>query len=245
MTGLVLYCFPYAGGGARAFAPLAEQAPSDLMIRAVEPPGRGTRLRETLITDYDELVESLAGYLATDFLCRPAGTRYAMLGHSAGAVLAVAVARTMTGVLGQPPARCFLAAAEAPHLTPPAEAAGVGGPPTDGELLATLAGYGFTPPPQMLAEPPFVQHILPILRADFGIVSQYYKAATLRVDYPFTLIAADDDTTVERSAVWAWSAHTRAECRRATLGGDHFSILHTPRELLATVAADLAEELVT
>lgn len=239
MTGLVLYCFPYAGGGARAFAPLAERAPSQLVVRAVEPPGRGARLREALITDYDELVESLAGYLVADFLRRPAGTRYATLGHSAGAVLAVAVSRTMTGVLGQPPVRCFLAAAEAPHLTPHAGAA----TPSDSELLTTLAGYGVTPP-QMLAEPLFVQHILPILRADFGIVSQYHKAGTLRVDYPFTLIAADDDRTVAPSAVWAWSAYTRAGCRRAVLGGDHFSILHTPGELLATVAADLTEELV-
>ena len=240
MTGTVLYCFPYAGGGARAFAPFTEQAPSHLTVCAVEPPGRGARLREALITGYDELVESLTGYLVADFLRRPAGTRYAMLGHSAGAVLAVAVSRFMAGALGQPPVRCFLAAAEAPHLTPHAGAAA----PSDGELLATLAGYGVTPP-QMLAEPLFVQHILPILRADFGIVSQYHKAATLRVNYPFTLIVARDDRTVAANAVWAWSAYTEAGCRRVVLGGDHFSILQTPRELLAAVAADLAEELVT
>jgi surfactin synthase thioesterase subunit len=239
VTGIVLYSFPYAGGGARVFTPLAEQAPSHLTVRAVEAPGRGARLREPLITDYDELVESLAGYLIADFLRRPPGTRYATLGHSAGAVLAVAVSRSMAGALGQPPVRCFLAAAEAPHLTPHAGARS----PSDGELLATLAGYGVTTP-QMLAEPLFVQHILPILRADLGIVSQYHKAGSLRVDYPFTLIAAGNDRTVAAGAVWAWSAYTVAGCRRVVLGGDHFSILHAPRELLAAVEADLTEELV-
>lgn len=241
MTTTVLFCLPYSGGTARVFEPLAALAPGNIEIRAVEPPGRGARLREPLITDYDTLVGSMASYLIADFQRQPTGAavrRYAILGHCAGGVLGVAVAKTMTAALGQPPMQCFLAAAAAPHL---ASVGGLGAAPSDEELLATFASYGLTPP-EVLAEPAFAQHIVPILRTDFGIVSQYHQASTLRVDYPLTLIAASRDSIVPADSVWAWSQYTSAPCRQVLIDGDHFSILSSPRELLDAVSADLAIE---
>ena len=143
--------------------------------------------------------------------------------------------------LGQPPLRCFLAAAEPPHLTPRRDPDIA---PSDEELLGRLASYRVTPP-EVLAEPVFARHILPIVRADFGIVSQYHLASSLRVDHPFTLIAAGGDATVSADSVWAWSRYTSAPCRRVLVDGDHFSLLSSPRELLAAVSADLATDLAT
>ena len=57
-TKLRLFCFPYAGGGVSTFVPWASDfADDDIELVAVQPPGKGSRIRETPHSNMAALVE--------------------------------------------------------------------------------------------------------------------------------------------------------------------------------------------
>jgi len=60
---LRLFCFPYAGGSALIFRRWQNVLPATVEICPVQLPGRGSRLHETLLSDLDSLVETIAGAL--------------------------------------------------------------------------------------------------------------------------------------------------------------------------------------
>src|SRR6476469_5354227 len=87
---LQLYCLPHAGGGASMLVPLAALLPEAIQLRAVLLPGREARFREPAHARMTSLVGALADALAPD----PA-ERYALFGHSMGALVAYELAREL------------------------------------------------------------------------------------------------------------------------------------------------------
>ncbi|MGH6679076.1 MAG: thioesterase II family protein, partial [Bradyrhizobium sp.] len=87
-AAIQLVAFPHAGGGATAFYPLAGLLPEAIELRAVQLPGRETRLGEAPFTRLPPLIDALADALG-DSLRVP----YALFGHSLGALIAFELAR--------------------------------------------------------------------------------------------------------------------------------------------------------
>jgi len=89
-----LFCFPYAGAGASAFASWADLMPPEVELCAVQLPGRESRLREKPFVRLPPLVravrESLRPYLHKPF---------AFFGHSMGALISFELARELRRTL--------------------------------------------------------------------------------------------------------------------------------------------------
>src|SRR5919197_5894001 len=85
-----LFCFPYAGGAAHIFRQWPQRLPEGVEVCAVQPPGRGGRLRERPFTSLGELVAAAAPALRP-FMELP----FAFYGHSMGATVAYELARRL------------------------------------------------------------------------------------------------------------------------------------------------------
>ena len=107
---VVLYCVPFGGGSAGAFRPWADVMPAWLELRALESPGRGTRLGEPWPTSVDALVTELSQAIIEDL----DGRSFALYGHCSGSLIAYEVA-TRLSAAGHVPRHLFVAA-----LGPPA-----------------------------------------------------------------------------------------------------------------------------
>ena len=85
-----LICFPHGGGGTQAFRAWPDCLPEWLEVLAINPPGRGARLREPAIDDMARMVAEITAAL-TPALDLP----FLLFGHSVGALIAFEVARAL------------------------------------------------------------------------------------------------------------------------------------------------------
>src|SRR5437764_4730948 len=90
-TEFRLFCFPYAGAGASVFRNWGRRIDPRVDVVAVQLPGRGARLDEAPVTDFDLLCLLLAEAIIHEAGSRPFG----FFGHSMGALLMFEVARRM------------------------------------------------------------------------------------------------------------------------------------------------------
>jgi surfactin synthase thioesterase subunit len=240
-----LFVFPFAGGNAASF--LSWQAPlgPGVHLHVALLPGRGTRLLEPPISDLDLLVGHLARAVAQ--LCQPASVsgsgsgsgsgqdsapRFAVFGHSLGALVAFEVVRTLRR-LGLPgPESLWVSGAEGPqtrqvqrrlhHLPEP-------------EFLAALRDYQGTPV-ELLSEPEMMALLLPGLRADFTLSETYAYRAEAPLDLPIHLLRGDQDPFVDPARAAGWTRETSQPLRQFRYAGDHFFI-HQHRATIAGLIA--------
>ncbi|MFT7840504.1 thioesterase domain-containing protein [Saccharothrix sp. BKS2] len=107
-----LYCFPAAGGAAPRYAGWSDHFRGPVELVPVRPPGPPGTIRPAP-AEVDGLADELAAEISS------AHTRPMLLGHRAGAVLALEVARRLEE-LGRPATHLFVSGRAAP---PPARTA--------------------------------------------------------------------------------------------------------------------------
>src|SRR5215210_6080354 len=100
---LRLFCFPYAGGSAHIFSQWPQFLPDFIEVCAVQPPGRGSRLREEPFQRLDALVVAATSALGP-FMNMP----FAFFGHSMGGTIGFEVARRLRRLGMDGPAHLFV-----------------------------------------------------------------------------------------------------------------------------------------
>jgi medium-chain acyl-[acyl-carrier-protein] hydrolase len=222
-----LFCVPHAGAGAGAYRTWLALR-SDVDVRPLQPPGREARFREPSCRQLEPLVEDLAVAVA-----RERGGRFALFGHSVGAIVAFELARRLRREpsVGEP-AHLFVAAAVAPRRV----ASVTGGPPLgDDELVSWLARANGTPR-AAFDEPELLQIVLPPLRADVEVYAGYRYVAEAPLTCPISVFRGrDDDLDVE-----GWEAETTAGCSVSVFPGDHFFVKSAGPQVLDAIARELA-----
>jgi medium-chain acyl-[acyl-carrier-protein] hydrolase len=104
-----LVCIPHLGGNAALFGWWASRLATDVRVLPVQLPGRGSRGAERPLRSIAEIVDALALNVGPEL-----GVRYALYGHSLGALVAFEFARLMGEELGRPPEHLFVGACRAP-----------------------------------------------------------------------------------------------------------------------------------
>ncbi|MEV7977865.1 amino acid adenylation domain-containing protein [Streptomyces sp. NPDC086519] len=219
-----LVCFPYAGGNAVNYQPMASAlAGSGLAVLAVDPPGHNLAASPEPFAPVEEVAERVAAEITARGL-----TRVMLWGHSSGAAPAVETARRLQR-RGVPVERLFLGAqllgtaagrhagvAELTHLS-------------DAEIAARLAADGAYPE---LAElnPRHAAHIAAAYRHDCAEAHRYFGAALeapppAKLSAPLSVVVAADDPHTAGHARhhrdWLLLAD-RVELLELADGGHHF-----------------------
>jgi medium-chain acyl-[acyl-carrier-protein] hydrolase len=93
---VILYCFPYAGGGATVYHEWFKLLPSWVEVCPVELPGRHGRMGETPIGSMKRMVEELHQSLFSERMWPQCD--FALFGHSMGSWIALALSRHLSSL---------------------------------------------------------------------------------------------------------------------------------------------------
>ncbi|MER5177940.1 alpha/beta fold hydrolase [Streptomyces sp. NPDC002896] len=232
-----LVCFPYAGGGASAYARwqrgLTDRGAA-VDVLPIRLPGREGRAGEPRITELAALTAELDESLS-EVLDRP----HLLYGHSMGALIAYELIRRRQQRGARLPRAALLAAYRAPHLPPPRIGTTVagdvdGGGNTDAELAQALADLGGLPP-LLLDHPEWLRALLPVVRDDLALCAGPVSRP-VPVPVPLHLFAGRDDELAGEAEVGAWRRYGARGCELRTVPGGHFFLRTHEEALLDEVA---------
>ncbi|OXM59357.1 thioesterase II family protein [Amycolatopsis vastitatis] len=199
-----LFCLPFAGAGARVFAQWSSGSDA-IRIRPIELPGKNTRLLEQPFSD----LASCASYCADAIQEYGTGVPAGLLGHSAGAAVALATAR----VLEQRgcAARCVIACSALP-------------PHENARWVERNAAAVPSSPPETADFPPELRRLVSRgFEADLAMSVQHLDGLRLR-QTEVVLIAGEEEGEL-RSLATSWCDVTPGRSLRMVLvPGGHFAV---------------------
>ncbi|MEU5194115.1 alpha/beta fold hydrolase [Streptomyces scabiei] len=228
-----LVCFPYAGGSAAYWQPLAAALAPTVDVVAVQYPGRLDRLREAPVEDLHLLADLIA-----DALGPPGDRPRALLGHSMGASLAYEVALRLARRPGDEPQLLIVSGRRGPAARGRIRDWPVG----DAELVREISGLGGTDA-RVLDDPDLLELILPALRGDYRALTSYEDTPGRPLSCPVVALAGNRDPEATVEEVRTWSEQTSGDFRIRVFEGGHFflndhagDVIGLIRELLPTRA---------
>lgn len=228
---LRLYCFTYAGGSAAVYLPWHRHLPDGVELCAVQLPGRGTRIREPLMRDFQQLLRDLLQVFSQE-----SSVPLVFFGHSLGAIVAFELARLARLHHLPQPRHLIVSGCEAPQFRSTPKNLHL---LDDNQLIAALTGYEGTPR-ELMENSELMALALPIVRADFSLVADYTYRTAPKLDMPVTVFEGLDDHEIDREHVHEWSRETTAACELQWFPGGHFFINSAGASVIASLKRALA-----
>jgi amino acid adenylation domain-containing protein len=234
--GLALVCFPYAGGNAVNFQPMAAALRgSGLAVYAAELPGHDFGAHGTEeFAPLDRVADAVADEIAARGL-----SRVVLWGHSSGAAFALATAARLAG-RGVEVQHVFVGAQLPGDAA--ARRAGIArlGEQSDAEIAADLLAMGgYTDLGELDAA-----RIAAAYRHDCVAAHQYIAGAlehrpAVPLTVPVTVVVAADDPYTADSAdrYRDWSLFAEAVSRHELADGGHYFLRTRPAQAAAAVLA--------
>jgi pyochelin biosynthetic protein PchC len=227
---LRLVCFPHAGAGPTAYRAWAELLPPGVELLSVSYPGHQDRLGEPFAASVGELAGTVARELAP-----LASAPLALFGHSMGALLAYEVTVRLEARHGIVPRHLFVSGRQAPdwvdHRTLHLAA--------DEELIDEIRTLG-NRDLEVLAHPELRKLVLPVLRADYGLLAAHRRDRIDPVAAPVTVYSGDRDPVCPVTELGAWSRVTTGGFALKVYPGDHFYLVPLAGQLVGDLLARLA-----
>ncbi|AYR24485.1 putative thioesterase [Herbaspirillum rubrisubalbicans] len=212
-SGMTLFCLHHAGSNAASFRSWqAYFAGYGIHIAPLELPGHGTRRSQSLHTSHLTLIEDMSHALLGLL-----PERYAIYGHSLGALLGFELASALQAQ-GRPPQALFVSGRRPPQLPTPMPWRHQMGDAELVEQLLALGGNGTT----LLAHPELQALFLPVIRADFAITECYQYQPRPALQCPLHSFVGERDPEVSAAQMALWQMHTAADFSQQVIAGAHF-----------------------
>lgn len=211
-----LICIPYSGGDIHAYRPWAAAMPPGIELRAVQLPGRGTRISEPLPTDLKQVAARIAAAIEQlDPL------PLVLFGHSLGGALCYETACCLEkGTKLEHLKHIFISGCSSPDHH--AGKSPVDRDLSDEQIRERVLRYQGTPQ-ELLDDPNLFELFLPILRGDFRMMASYRPVEAPAVHAPLTVLVGRKEQISEQQ-LRAWSAYTDGYFSMFRFEGGHFFI---------------------
>ncbi|MCP2339285.1 thioesterase II family protein [Actinomadura rupiterrae] len=225
-----LVCLPFAGSGAGFYRAWPSPTASGIAVLPVQLPGREELFSEEPFTDVAEAAAALVPQVVR--LTRDV-PRFALFGHSLGAVLSYEIARELER-RGHPGlAHLYVSGSPGPWTGRDSRATGL----ADDEFLSRVQEFaGFRH--EALDDPDLRELLLPVLRADVAMHENYKPSSSDPLRTPITALRGTDDALVSRDHARQWADATRGGFRYLELPGGHMYLTGAPGALLDAIADD-------
>lgn len=217
-----LICLPFAGGNINSYKGFKNHFSDQFNIINIEFPGRGSRIKESLLFTIEQIAEDVFSQLQHQ-LDKP----YAIYGHSMGSLIAYEVCKRIAEKGLPKPLHLFVSGKSGPsaqldyikmHDLPVA---------VFWKRVKEMGGI----PQAILNEPELMNYFEPILRADLKAVEEYnYQNNKSAFDFPITvMIGKDEDITDENANLW--QKETTHQLHFYKFPGNHFFIFNNYPQL--------------
>jgi surfactin synthase thioesterase subunit len=225
-------CLPYAGGNKYSYRSYAEAAPPSLKFITLEYPGRGSRVKEALSTDLEELIDDLY----KQFLSISDTAPYVIYGHSMGGLLTYLLTKKILSNGGKAPLHLFIT--------------GTSGPSSPGrlekkrslmgkeEFIQEIKDFGGMPD-EILQSEELLFFFEPILRADFAVSENYKHKPEPPFNIPVTVITGTDED-LKKEEIEAWQHESSLPIDFKVLSGGHFFIYQHVDRIIYIIAKTLS-----
>ncbi|MER8608753.1 alpha/beta fold hydrolase, partial [Mesorhizobium sp. M1233] len=228
-----IVCFPHGGGSIQSFRTWSDYLPDDVELICLDLPGRGKRSAEAAIRSMDVLVpmviEALQAYSDRPFV---------FFGHSAGALVAYEIARSLEEA-GRPSPFHVVVSAHPSADLPPEE------PPmyryADDKLTDVIRILGMIPKEALANEVLLQDFILPPLRADFELVETYDRNLPTPLGAAITAMGGVQDETINANDLDEWRRLTTSRFARIMFDSDHFFTHSMTEEVVSSLLREVGE----
>lgn len=188
--------------------------PTSIRLVPVELPGRGMRMSEEYVGEFDELVRRLC--VEHERHCHG---RYVLYGHSMGALIAHGMAIRWREQARRLPDALLTSASPAPRHRDPAY---FRNKESDDALLADLRRQGGTPE-EVFENAEMLRITLDTLRADYRICAGYQYRDSHPLPVPICAFAGRQDE-IDAERILGWRDETSAHFSVRWFEGGHFFI---------------------
>lgn len=227
-----LLVLPCAGASATMYMRWRRLLPDWIRVVPVELPGRGSRLGEPHVEDFEALVAQLC-----DEHAGALGGCYALFGHSMGALLAYRIAQRQCVPGRRPPRALFVSASPAPSRRDPERFAGKN---NDAALIADLRKQGGTPE-EVFESAELLRLTLDTLDADYRVCESFRYHPAEPLPLPLHAFAGRRDD-IEAERIEAWRREAGTSFSLDWFDGGHFFIRPHEQAVLAAVVRDLVHQ---
>lgn len=228
-TKPVVICFHHAGGSAAYYRNWTLKK-ENLNFVSVELPGKGTRMEEEFLNNFEEMKVSLCG--AINEIVN--GRQYIVYGHSMGAAMAFYVADYMVRVYGKKPEMLIVAGRQAPDTEDEKEFKSY---MDDEALIYELERYQATPT-EILEDRELLNFFLPSIRRDYELNdSLCYHGEML--DVPVIAHAGTEDEGANGRIMAGWKRMTTSKFELQEFDGGHFFIAPQNEEYFETLVRQI------
>lgn len=218
--------FIHFAGGNRYSYRFLEPGLFDFEMIPVELPGRGARMKEPLLKDFDAAAQDLYQQI-TARLNTP---QFLICGHSMGAYLTLRVTNLLEQA-GKYPTGIIVSGNAGPGIEDPEKKIRYQLP--RGEFIEELKRLGGLPQ-EVIDHEELFGIFEPILRADFEIVERNELANEPPVQAPLYAMMGDQEDYV--ADIDNWSRFTRSRFKKQVLEGDHFFIFKHPDRMAEIIS---------
>ncbi len=217
-----LFLLHFAGGNCYSYD-FIKGSLKDFNLFVLELPGRGRRLNENLLKDFDLAAHDIYRQLTQKLNSSP----FFIYGHSMGAYLALRVSK-MLEKSGTSPAYIIVSGNAGPGIGDGKKRYLMNHEDFVGELRK-LGGV----PDELIENQELFKYFDPILRADFEITEKNELGNEPAVNVPLYAIMGSREEKVDE--ISNWGRFTRSRFNYEVLEGDHFFIYKHPERIAGLI----------
>jgi surfactin synthase thioesterase subunit len=214
----ILFTVPYAGGHSMVYRNLKTLLQDKVQVETLEPPGRGKRANEPLLTDLHEISADMFEIVESVTIGRP----FSVLGHSMGALIAYLITKMAVKKDSGSVIHLFCSG----HIAPIVPKIEPGESPryksSTVEFWKYIESLGALPP-ELKAHEELMSYFEPIVRADIQALESYqYEKPDQPLDVPLTMFYGTTDAETPIHKILPWQSETTRPVRFIPQSGGHF-----------------------
>lgn len=210
-----LFLLHFAGGNCYSYQKLTPLL-KDFDTIPLELPGRGRRMAEGLLTDYEQAAQDFYRQI-TQKLNTP---EFAIYGHSMGATLGIRVVELLEQA-GKRPVCLFVSGNAGPGVQENRRRYQM----PKGEFITELKRLGGLPT-EVIESKELFDFFEPVLRADFEVAEENQGHLVKPLHTPFYAMMGSEEENVDQ--ISNWKRFSRRPLKYEVLEGDHFFIMKHP-----------------
>jgi len=213
-----LFLLHFAGGNCYSFKFLTTFL-RNFDVNALELPGRGNRMNEDFLKDFDLAVEDLYNQINVKLN----SAKFMIYGHSMGAYLALRIC-SMLEKINRFPVYLIVSGNPGPGIEDDKKRYLM----EHNDFIEELKQLGGIPL-EIMENEELLEFFLPILRADFEISEKNELKKELAINAPIYAMMGNQEEKVDE--ISNWSRYTRSIFNCKTFEGGHFFIHHHPQQI--------------